>query len=48
MIMYLLDENLDPSLRRALKRASMPVHLANHLNAGRHMPGILVIKRNMP
>ena len=29
-------------------RASMPVHLANHLNAGRHMPGILVIKRNMP
>ena len=88
MIMYLLDENLDPSLRRALKRAqpemivwrvgdvtapplhsldpdiliwceenehvlvtnnraSMPVHLADHLNSGRHMPGILVIKRNM-
>ncbi len=89
MIMYLLDENLDPALRRALKRAqpeilvwrvgditapslqspdpdiliwceenehvlvtnnraSMPVHLADHLNSGHHMPGILVIKKNMP
>jgi hypothetical protein len=89
MIMYLLDENLDPSLRRALKRAqpemivwrvgdvsapplrspdpdilvwceenehvlvtnnraSMPVHLVNHLSHDRHLPGILVIKKNMP
>ena len=89
MIMYLLDENLDPSLRRALKRAqpemivwrvgdvsapplqspdpdiliwckenehvlvtnnraSMPVHLADHLSNDRHLPGILVIKKNMP
>ena len=88
MIKYLLDENLDPSLRQALKRAqsemvvwrvgdvsapplkspdpdillwceenrhvlvtnnraSMPVHLTDHLGRGRHIPGILIIKKKM-
>ncbi len=88
MIKFLLDENLDPRLRRELKRAqpemvvwrvgdastpplqspdpdilvwceendhvlvtnnraSMPGHLADHLIAGRHTPGILVIKKKM-
>jgi hypothetical protein len=28
-------------------RASMPVHLHNHLSAGRHVPGILVVPQRM-
>jgi hypothetical protein len=87
-IKYLLDENVDPLLRKALKRrepemvvwrvgdagapalqstdpdiliwceanafllvtnnrASMPVHLQNHLAAGRHVPGIFILNPNM-
>jgi hypothetical protein len=26
-------------------RSTMPVHLADHLMAGRHVPGIIVIRR---
>jgi len=26
----------------------MPVHLADHLSHDRHMPGIMVIKKNIP
>jgi hypothetical protein len=85
---YLLDENLDPRLKKALirkapdmvvwrvgdsgapplqtsdpeilvwceakkftlvtnNRASMPVHLRDHLEAGRHIPGIFILRRNM-
>jgi hypothetical protein len=85
---YLLDENVDPRLKRALlrhspgmtvwcvgdsgtppletndpeilswcekkaftlvtnNRASMPVHLREHLEAGRHVPGIFILKRGM-
>lgn len=29
-------------------RASMPVHLADHLRAGQHVPGILVVAQRMP
>ena len=87
MIKYLLDENTDPRLKKALKRAqpemvvwrvgdvgapilhsldpdiliwcetngfslvtnnrtSMPMHLAAHLKAGRHVPGIFVLRSN--
>jgi hypothetical protein len=87
-IKYLLDEHVDPRLKRALKknwpdmvvwrvgdagapplrssdpdiliwceandfslvtnnRASMPVHLRDHLAAGRHVPGILVLNPKM-
>jgi hypothetical protein len=28
-------------------RASMPVHLRNHLAAGRHVPGIFILNLNM-
>ncbi|MCP4524798.1 MAG: hypothetical protein GY833_02615 [Aestuariibacter sp.] len=28
-------------------RASMPVHLRDHLNAGRHVPGILIVPQRM-
>ena len=28
-------------------RASIPVHLSNHLAAGRHVPGILVVSRRL-
>jgi hypothetical protein len=28
-------------------RASMPVHLRNHLAAGRHVPGIFILNPNM-
>lgn len=28
-------------------RASMPVHLQEHLAAGRHVPGIFILNRNM-
>ena len=28
-------------------RASMPVHLRNHLAAGRHVPGILVVHQTI-
>lgn len=86
---YLLDENTDPRLKRALlrhspdmtvrcvgdpgappletkdpeiliwcerrkftlvtnNRASMPVHLRDHLAAGGHIPGIFILKRGMP
>ena len=85
---YLLDENIDPRLKKALiqnspdivvwcvgdsgtpsletkdpeillwceskkftlvtkNRSSMPVHLQEHLKAGRHIPGIFILKRNM-
>ncbi len=85
---YLLDENIDPRLKKALlqyspdmvvwcvgdsgsppletkdpeiliwcekrkftlitnNRASMPVHLREHLAAGRHIPGIFILKRIM-
>jgi hypothetical protein len=87
-IKYLLDENVDHSLRSALhqnwpemtvwiigdpgvpkrgtsdpdiliwceannfslvtnNRASMPVHLREHLAAGRHIPGIFILNPNM-
>ena len=29
-------------------RASMPVHLKNHLAAGRHVPGIIIAPQRMP
>lgn len=85
-LQFLLDEHVNPRLRRALKdraanmivwcigdvgaptrgaadsdvlrwceeysfilltndRATMPTHLQNHLAAGRHVPGILLMKR---
>lgn len=85
---YLLDENLDPRLKKALlkqvpemtvwrvgdpgvpplqssdpnillwcesknfilvtnNRASMPVHLRDHLQAGRHIPGIFILRRHL-
>lgn len=88
LIKYLLDENVDPSLRSGLhrqypemvvwrvgdpgvpphgtldpeilrwcevhqailvtnNRASMPVHLRDHLAAGDHVPGIFVLNANM-
>jgi hypothetical protein len=28
-------------------RASMPVHLKDHLNEGRHIPGIFLLNRNL-
>ena len=28
-------------------RASMPVHLRDHLTAGRHIPGIFILKRSL-
>jgi hypothetical protein len=87
-IVYLLDENVDPSLRTALhqrwpdmlvwrvgdpgapehgtpdpeillwceahgvalitnNRASMPVHLRDHLVVGRHVPGIFVLNADL-
>lgn len=87
-IKYLLDEHVNPRLRKALKqqapdlivwrigdagapalnsldpdilrwceannfslvtnnRASMPVHLQDHLAAGRHVPGIFVLNPKM-
>jgi hypothetical protein len=87
-IKYLLDEHIDPRLRRALirlspgiivwrvgdpgtpalqttdpdilswcekntfslitnNRASMPVHLRDHLAAGRHVPGIFILNPHM-
>lgn len=87
-IQYLLDEHVDPGLKRALKRgwrdivvwrigdpgappqgtldpeiliwceingfslvtnnrASMPVHLRDHLAADHHVPGIFVLNSNM-
>src|SRR5262245_34920253 len=87
-IKYLLDEHVNPRLRKALKRLSpdivvwrvgdpgaprlgtsdqeillwceeydfslvtnnresMPVHLREHLDAGRHAPGIFTLNRNM-
>ncbi|NJN93203.1 MAG: DUF5615 family PIN-like protein [Anaerolineales bacterium] len=87
-IKYLLDENVDPSLRHALhqhwpnmvvwavgdpgaplrstpdpdilvwceahavslvtnNRASMPVHLQDHLTAERHVPGIFILNPGM-
>jgi len=87
-VAYLLDENVDLRLRRALKslagdlvvwcvgdpgapalgmddptilrwcedhayilvtnnRASMPVHLGQHLASGRHVPGIFVLHASM-
>jgi hypothetical protein len=88
VIQYLLDEHVDPRLKKALKknspeiiawrigdpgapelstvdpdilvwceergfclvtnnRASMPVHLQNHLEAGRHIPGIFILSPKM-
>ena len=88
VINYLLDEHVDPRLRKALKqlaadivvwrigdvnaptfgtpdpgilvwcadqkfilvtnnRATMPVHLHDHLNSGRHMPGIFILNPNL-
>lgn len=85
---YLLDENIDPRLKKALlqhspdmvvwcvgdagappletkdpeillwcenrkftlvtnNRTSMPVHLHEHIEKGRHIPGIFILKRNM-
>ncbi len=85
---YLLDENVNPRLRKALKqhspeiivwrvgdvdvpasgtpdpdillwceangfslvtnnRASMPIHLKDHLMKGRHIPGIFILKDGM-
>jgi hypothetical protein len=85
---YLLDENIDPRLKKELlqhspdmvvwrvgdagappletkdpdillwcenrqftlvtnNRASMPVHLMKHIQEGRHIPGIFILKRNM-
>ena len=85
---YLLDEHVDPRLRKALKRrypeivvwrvgdigapalsspdpdiltwcetnnfslvtnnrASIPIHLRNHLAAGRHVPGIFILNPNL-
>jgi hypothetical protein len=29
-------------------RASMPVHLADHIDAGRHIPGIFIFDRTVP
>ncbi|MBC8448735.1 MAG: DUF5615 family PIN-like protein [Chloroflexi bacterium] len=29
-------------------RASMPMHLRNHLAAGRHVPGVLIVPQRMP
>ena len=87
-IAYLLDENVDPRLQRALSqrapdlvgwrigdpgaptlhtddptilrwceenrfslvtnnRASMPVHPGEHVSAGRHMPGIFILRSPM-
>jgi hypothetical protein len=28
-------------------RASMPIHLRDHLAAGRHIPGVFVLRRKM-
>jgi len=88
VIQYLLDENVDPVLRKALhqacpdmvlwyvgeagvlpkgtldpeilvwcerietilvtnNRASMPVHLQNHLAKGQHIPGIFILTAKM-
>lgn len=88
VIQYLLDENVDPILRKALhhscpemvlwyvgevgvlpkgtldpeilvwcernetilvtnNRASMPVHLQDHLAAGRHIPGVFILNVKM-
>jgi hypothetical protein len=88
VIKYLLDEHVDPRLKRTLKklspdtvvwrigdigvpplgmldpdilvwceendfllvtnnRASMPVHLKNHLSNGRHVPGIFILNIKM-
>jgi hypothetical protein len=87
-IKYLLDEHVNPRLRKVLKRLafeivvwrvgdpgaprlgttdekiliwceehefslvtnnreSMPIHLQEHLSAGRHVPGIFTLNRNM-
>lgn len=87
-IKYLLDENVNPRLRRAIgrrfpaivawcvgdagapdlqtldpdillwceangfilvtnNRSSMPLHLRDHLAAGRHVPGIFILNPNM-
>jgi len=86
---FLLDENVDPLLREALRhresavvvwstgdpgapplgtkdpeipdwceayefmlvthnRRSMPVHLADHLSAGKHVPGVFVVDQRLP
>ena len=88
MINFLLDENVNPRLQRAVRshpnpptvrrvgrleapprgtldpeillwceandfvlvtknRASMPVHLREHLQAGRHVPGILILSNKL-
>jgi len=39
---FLLDENMT---HRAIR--SMPMHLRDHLAAGRHVPGLLVVPQRM-
>ena len=56
-IQFLLDENVDPDILLWCEanqfslitnnRHTMPLHLQDHLTAGRHVPGIFILNDRM-